>query len=91
MMAEIFFGLALMPRSETMNSSSIPLGTRKHTSRVEFDVVRSELLESFLQGHKLVGLFGLDYDVIHVSLNGFTDEFFETLEHTPLVCSPRIF
>jgi hypothetical protein len=67
------------------------LGPENTLLGVEFDVVRSELLESFLQGHKLAGLFGLDYDVIHVSLNGFTDEFFETLEHTPLVCSPRIF
>jgi hypothetical protein len=66
------------------------LGPENTLLGVEFDVVRSELLESFLQGHKLAGLFGLDYDVIHVSLNGFTDEFFETLEHTPLVCSPRI-
>jgi hypothetical protein len=39
-------------------------------------------------GHKLVGHFGFDYDVIHISLNSFTDELSKTLEHTPLVCSP---
>jgi hypothetical protein len=32
----------------------------------------------------LVSLFGLDHDVIHVSLNGSPDEVLETLEHTML-------
>jgi hypothetical protein len=59
---------------------------------VEFDVVHSKLLKSLLQVyHKLVGLFGLDYDVIHVSFNGLPDEVLETLEHTMLVCKPRVF
>ena len=42
-------------------------------------------------GYKLVGAFGFDYDVIHVSLNGLTDEVTEALEHATLICSPRVF
>jgi hypothetical protein len=93
MMAEIFSRLASMPRSEMMNPSIIPLETPKtHFSGVEFDAVRSELLKSFLQvGHELDNPFGFDYDVIHVSLNGFTDEFSKTFEHTLPICSPCIF
>jgi hypothetical protein len=57
---------------------------------VEFDVVLSKFLEGFFEvGHELVGLFGLDYDVVHVSLASLTDEFFEI--HTSLVCSSYVF
>jgi hypothetical protein len=91
-MAEIFSGSALMPRSEMMNWSNIHLGTPKtHFSGLSL-MPFSEFLESFLQvGHELVSLFGLDYDVIHVSLKGVSDEVLETLEHTTLVCSPYVF
>ena len=42
---------------------------------VELDAVLLELPEGLLQvGHELVGLLGLDYDVVHVSLNGPLDE-----------------
>jgi hypothetical protein len=59
---------------------------------VEFDVVLSKFLEGFFEvGHELVGLFGLDYDVVHTSLDGLADEFSEILEHTLLVCSSRVF
>jgi hypothetical protein len=59
--------------------------------RVEFDAIRLEFCETFLEvGHELVGLFGLDYDVVHISLNDFTDEVSKTLEHTSLVCSPYV-
>jgi hypothetical protein len=59
---------------------------------VEFDAILSEFLEGFFEvSHELVGLFELDYDVVHISFNGFTDELSETLEHTSLVCSPDIF
>jgi hypothetical protein len=34
----------------------------------------------------LIGLFGLDYDVVYVSLDGLSDEITETSEHTSLVC-----
>jgi hypothetical protein len=60
--------------------------------KVEFDAICSEFHESFLHvDHELVGLFGFDYDVIYVSLNGFTDELSKTLEHTLLVRSPWVF
>jgi hypothetical protein len=39
----------------------------------------------------MVGLFGLDYNVVYVGLNGLTDEVSETLERTSLVCSPHVF
>jgi hypothetical protein len=38
----------------------------------------------------VVGLLGLDYNVIYVSLNGLPDEVTKNGEHTPLVCSPRV-
>jgi len=60
--------------------------------RVEFDAVCPECREGLLQVcYELVSLFGLDHDVIYVSLNGSPDEVPETLEHTTLVCSPYIF
>jgi hypothetical protein len=39
----------------------------------------------------LVNLFGLEYDVIHVSLDGLFDEIIKTLEHTSLVCCSSVF
>jgi hypothetical protein len=69
----------------------------QHTARdpknalfgVEFDVVLLEFREGFFDvSHELPGLFGLDYDVVHVSLDGLSDEIAETFEHTSLVyCS----
>jgi hypothetical protein len=93
MMAEIFSRLALMPCLETMNPSSIPLETLEmHFSGLSLMLSARSFFESFFQvRHELVGLFGLDYDVIHVGLNGFPDEVPETLEHTTLVCSPHVF
>ena len=41
-------------------------------------------------GYKLVSLFGLDHDVIHIGLNGSPDEVSKTLEHTMLVLSPCV-
>jgi len=35
----------------------------------------------------LVGLFGLDYDVIHISLNGLPDEVSKAFGHAMLVRS----
>jgi hypothetical protein len=67
----------------------------QHTSRdpkntlfgVEFDAVLLEFREGFFKvDHELVGFFGLDYDVIHVSLDGLSDEITKTFEHTSLVC-----
>jgi hypothetical protein len=52
---------------------------------------RSFLKVFFEVGHELIGLFGLDYDVIHVSLNGLSDEIAKTFEHTSLVCCSSIF
>jgi hypothetical protein len=50
------------------------------------------LLEGFFEvDHEMVNLFGLHYDVIHVSLDGLSDEIAETLEHTSLVCGFRVF
>jgi hypothetical protein len=72
----------------------------QHTSRnpknaflgVEFDVVRSEFSKGLLEvHHELVGPFGFDYDVFHISLNGLPDELPETLEHKTLICSPMFF
>ena len=91
-MAEIFSGLASMPRSETMKPSSIPLGTPKNALfRVELNAVWSEFCEGRLKvGYDQVSPFGLDNDVIHVGLNGPPNEVPETFEHTTLVRSPIV-
>ena len=39
----------------------------------------------------MVSLFGLNYDVIDVGLNGSPDEVPEASEHTTLVHSPSVF
>ena len=60
--------------------------------KVELNAVCSEFYEGLLKvGYDLVNPFGLDHDVIHVGLNGSSDEVPETLEHTTLVCSPCVF
>ena len=47
--------------------------------------------EGLLQvGYELVGLLGLDYDVVHVSLNGPPDEVSKAFGHAALVCSPDV-
>ena len=57
----------------------------------EFDVVRPEFHKDLLKiGNQVVGLFGLDYDVVDVGLNGSHDEVFETFEHTSLVRGPSV-
>jgi hypothetical protein len=38
----------------------------------------------------VIGLLGLDYNVIYISLNGPPNEVPKNGEHTPLVCSPRV-
>ena len=59
---------------------------------IEFDVVRPEFRKDLLKiGNQVIGLFGLNYDVVVVGLNGSPDEVSETFEHTPLVRSPVFF
>ena len=41
-------------------------------------------------GNEVVSLFGLDYDVVNVGLNGPPDEVPKTFEHTTLVCGPNV-
>ena len=91
-MAEILSGLASMSRSETMKPSSMPLGTPENALLgVEFDAIRSEFCKSLLKvGNEVVSLFGLNYDVVDVSLNGPPDEVPEAFEHTALVCGPSV-
>ena len=58
---------------------------------IEFDAICPEFRKgSFEVGDKVVGPFGLNYDVVDVGLNGSPDEVLETLKHTTLVCSPSI-
>ena len=42
-------------------------------------------------GDKVVSLFGLNYDVVNVDLNGLPDEVPEAIEHTTLVSGPSVF
>ena len=58
---------------------------------VELDAVLLELPEGLLPvGHELVGPLGLDYDVIHISLNGPLDEVSKAFGHATLVRSPSV-
>jgi hypothetical protein len=60
--------------------------------RVDFYTILSELFEGFFEvSHELVNLFGFDHDVIHVGLDGLSDEIAETLEHASLVRCSRVF
>ena len=75
-MAEIFSGLASMPRSEMMKPSSIPPWDPKNTLlKIEFDAICSEFCKGLLKiGNEVVSPFGLNYDVVDVGLNGPPDE-----------------
>ena len=42
-------------------------------------------------GDKVASLFGLNYDVVDIGLNGPPDEVPEAVEHTALVSGPNIF
>ena len=41
-------------------------------------------------GDKVVSLFGLNYDVINIGLNGLPDEVPKASKHTALVRSPSV-
>ena len=91
-MAEIFSGLASMPRSETMKPSSMPLGTPKtHFSGLSLMLFARKFCKGLLKiSYEVVSPFGLDHDVVYVGLNGLPDEVSKTLEHAMLVCSPSV-
>jgi hypothetical protein len=55
---------------------------------VEPNAVHPESSKGLL--NQLVGLFGFDYDVIHISLDGSPDEVPKILEHEPLVRGPCV-
>ena len=58
---------------------------------IEFDAIRPEFRKGLLKiGDQVVGLFGFNYDVVDVGLNGPSDEVSKAFEHTTLVCSPSI-
>ena len=58
---------------------------------IEFDAIRSEFHKGLLKiDNEVVSLFGLNYDVVNVGLNGPPDEVPEAFEHTALVCSPSV-
>ena len=59
--------------------------------RIEFDVIRLEFHKGLLKiGDKVASLFGFNYDVVDVGLNGSPDEVSEAFEHTSLVCGPNV-
>ena len=59
--------------------------------RIEFDAVCSEFDRGLLKiGYEVVRLFGFNYDVINVGLNGLPNEVLEASKHTTLVCSPSV-
>jgi hypothetical protein len=83
----IFFGLASMPRSETMNPRSMPRGILG----VKFHALRPQTLEGrFKVGEEVGGFPRLDYDVIDVSLDRSADVLSEHVVHAPLVCRDYI-
>ena len=59
---------------------------------IELDAICSEFCEGLLKvSYEQVSLFGLDYDVICVGLNGPPNEVPEAIEHTALVSGPSVF
>ena len=89
--AEIFSGLASMPRSETMNPQSMPRGTPKTLLGVELDALLFEAFEGYLQViDEITSLPGLDHDVVHVGLDGLPDVLAKDLGHAPQVCRPCV-
>ena len=58
---------------------------------IVFDAIRSEFRKGLLKiGNEVVSPFGLNHDVINVSLNGPPDEVPKAFEHTALVRSPNV-
>ena len=90
--AETFSGLASIPRSETMNPKSMPRGTPEDTLLgVELDALLSKAFEAYLQVvDEILGLSGLDHDVVHIGLNGSPNVVAKDLGHAPLVCGPYV-
>ena len=85
-MAEIFSELASIPHSKTMKPSSMPLGTENTFLGIEFDAICLEFHKGLFKiGDKVASLFGLNYDVVDVGLNGPPDEVPEAFEHAALV------
>ena len=93
MIAEIFSGLASMPRLETIKPSSIPPWDPENALLgVELDAICLEFCKGLLKvDYELVNPSRLDHDVVHIGLNGSPDEVSEILEHTTLVCRPYVF
>ena len=91
-MAEIFSGLASMPRSETMKPSSMPRQDPKNTFLgIEFDAIRLEFRKGQSKiGNEVVSPFGFNNIVINIGLNSLPDEVPEAFEHTTQVRSPSI-
>ena len=91
-MAEIFSGLASMPFGDDEAEQHAPRDPKNTFFGIEFDVIRVEFRKDLLKiSNQVISLFGLDYDVIDVGLNGSPDEVPETFEHTSLVRSPAFF
>jgi hypothetical protein len=68
------------------------LGPENALLGVELDPVGPEVRKGPLQVlDQVVGLPGLDHDVVYVDLDDLSDEVIETLLHAALVCQPDIF
>ena len=58
---------------------------------IEFDAICPEFRKGLLKvGDKVVSLFGFDYDVVDIGLNGSPDEVSEATKHTALVHCPSV-
>ena len=91
MMAKIFSRLASMPRSEMMKPRACPLDPENTFLRIEFDAICLEFSKGLFKiGDKVASLFGFNYDVVDVDLNGPPDEVPEAVEHTVLVSFPNV-
>ena len=59
---------------------------------VEFDVICSEFHKGLLKiSDEVISLFGLNYDVVDIGLNGPPNEVPKASEHTALVFSSSVF
>ena len=73
--------------------------TKQHTPwdpenaflEVEFDAICSEFCKGLLKiNDEVISLFGLNYDVVDIGLNGPPDAVLEASEHTALVRCPSV-
>ena len=83
--------MASMPFGDDEAEQHAPRDPENIFFGIEFDAIRPEFRKDLLKiSNQVVGLFGLNYDVVDVGLNGSPDEVPKAVEHTALVSCPSV-